>query len=99
MLLVTEINGEIVGFMLGKIQKYPPVYQIEEFGHLLGTFVKEEYRRKRIGEKLTHEMLEWFESKGIKRVELSVDVRNKIGVSAWTKYGFEPLHYRMKKNL
>jgi len=33
-------------------------------------------------------MLEWFKSKGIKRVELSVDVRNKIGVSAWTKFRF-----------
>ncbi len=99
LLLVAEIDGEIVGFTLGKIQKYPPIFQIEEFGYLSDTFVKEEYRRKRIGEKLTHEMLEWFKSRGMKRVELSVDVRNKIGVSAWTKFGFEPFHYRMKKNL
>jgi ribosomal protein S18 acetylase RimI-like enzyme len=99
MLLVAEVDGEIVGFMLGKIEKTPPIYQTEEFGQLLGTFVKEEYRRKQIGEKLTLKLLEWFKSKGIKRVELSVDVRNKIGVSAWTKYGFEPFHYQMKKNL
>jgi len=95
--LVAEVDGDIVGFTLGKIQKTPPILQIEEFGHLSDTFVKEEYRRKRIGEKLTYELLEWFKSKGIKRVELSVDVRNKIGVSAWTKFGFEPFHYRMKK--
>jgi len=99
MLLVAGVDGEIVGFTLGRIQKTPPIFQTEEFGHLSDTFVKEGYRRKRIGEKLTHELLEWFKSKRIKRVELSVDVRNKIGVSAWTKFGFEPFHYRMKKNL
>ena len=99
LLLVAEINSEIVGFANGRIQKYPPTFQTEEFGHVRGTFVKKEYRRRNIGEKLTYKMLEWFKSKGIKQVQLTVDIRNKIGVSAWTKYGFKPFRYEMKKTL
>ena len=82
-----------------KIRKTPPIFQIEEYGLVIDLYVKEEYRRKRIGEKLTHELLKWFKSKGMKRVEVSVDIKNKIGFSAWTKFGFEPDRYRMKKNL
>ena len=99
MLLVTEVSSEIVGFTLGKIRKTPPIFQIEEFGLVIDLYVKKEYRRKRIGEKLTHELLKWFKSKGMKRVEVFIDIKNNIGVSAWTKFGFEPDRYRMKKNL
>ena len=99
MLLVAEVSSEIVGFTLGRIRKTPPIFQIEEYGLVIGLYVKEEYRRKRIGEKLTRELLKWFKSKGMKRVEVSVDLKNKIGVSAWTKFGFEPDRYRMKKTL
>ena len=58
LLLVAEIDDAIVGFTLGKIKKTPPILKIEEFGHLSDTFVKEELRRKRIGERLTYELLE-----------------------------------------
>ena len=74
-------------------------FQIEEYGLVIDLYVKEEYRRKRIGEKLTRELLKWFKSKGMKRVEVFIDIKNKIGVSAWTKFGFELDRYRMKKNL
>ena len=49
-------------------------FQIEEYGLVNVMYVNEEYRRKRVGEKLTHELLKWFKSKGMKRVEVFIDL-------------------------
>jgi len=95
--LVAELDGKVVGHILGRIRKTPPVMRTEEFGFINSIFVREEHRRKRIGEKLVFRLFEWFKSKGMTHVETAVDIRNHIGVAAYTKYGFQTYMYRLKK--
>lgn len=97
-ILVADLDGRIAGYVYGKIVKRPRVYQVEKNGWMEG-FMRQSFRRKGIGQKLTKELLQWFKQRGIKWVELEVDAKNKIGISAWEKFGFEDFQLRLKLKL
>jgi len=99
LVVVAVVNKKIVGYMLGKIEKRPPVLKVGKFGHLNDAFVLKKYRNQGIGKRLTEEFMQWFKSKKIKIVELEVDVRNKIGLKAWGSLGFKPFMKKMKQIL
>ena len=90
LLLVAEISesNQIVGYTLGKLDNYPPVFQIKQYGSIYDMAVSSSFRRKRIGEKLFTKALEWFKIKGIKRLELRVATSNEISPLFWEQMGF-----------
>jgi len=97
LVLVTEVNGKIVGTMYGEIRERPPIMEVKKFGHLGDAFILKEYRKRGVGKKLTKELMKWFKSKRVKFVELEVDVRNEIGLKSWERLGFKSFMTKMKK--
>ncbi|MCK9271142.1 MAG: GNAT family N-acetyltransferase [Bacteroidales bacterium] len=97
LLLVAEINGELVGYAAGEIQARSPIFKIAEYGYINDVFVEEEFRKLGIAREFLTALKKWFESKGIKHVELSVLSNNEIGKKTWAKFGFET--YEIKKRL
>jgi GNAT superfamily N-acetyltransferase len=87
---VAEHAGEIVGYCLAARATYPPVFRTQEYGMIYDMAVSAQRRREGIGELLFGEVRRWFESRGIRRIELRVLPANKLSTSFWKKQGFRP---------
>jgi len=60
--------------------------------------VSKNFRSSGLGKKLFKENVTWFKLKNIKRVELSVSVKNLSAAKFWKKMGFETfMDKRVKK--
>jgi ribosomal protein S18 acetylase RimI-like enzyme len=97
--LIAKEKGQILGHAIGFIRKAPFFAKPKRIGHLMHLIVKEKYRRKGIGRMLFEKILEWFKERGIKHIELNVDSRNEIAISAYKKYGFFEFQKRMRLDL
>ncbi|MFX1513397.1 MAG: GNAT family N-acetyltransferase [Promethearchaeota archaeon] len=69
--LVAEIQGQVIGFMIGTI--HPWLFGIEKAGWIEILGVDPVHRGKGIGKKLGETLLENFKSKGVKMVHTAVD--------------------------
>ena len=98
-IVVAENGGKIVGYFSGKIEKAKPYLIFKRMGKISNAFIEEGYRGKGIGKKMLDFLIKWFKKKGIECVEVSVDLRNKIGVNFWKKSGFKGYIKKMKLKL
>lgn len=90
---------KIIGYAVGIIEKAKPFVTPEEIGRISDMFVEEKYRNQGIGKKMVDTLINWFKQKGIIYVELSVDSRNEIGVTAWQNLGFKEYMKKMRLDL
>ncbi|MCJ7576823.1 MAG: GNAT family N-acetyltransferase [candidate division Zixibacteria bacterium] len=93
--LVVLDEGQIVAYSIAQILKRPPIAKHPEYGFISHLCVKSEYRRKGLGKQILDKILEWFKSRQIDRIELSVVAKNQIAYSFWKKQGFEIFLHRM----
>ena len=97
--LVAKNRNKILAYGIGSIEK-PKLYaKPKKIGKITNLYVKEKYRRRGIGKQIFDKFLEWFKSRNIKHVELSVDARNQIAISAYKKYGFFEFQKKMRLDL
>lgn len=80
--VVAEADGEIVGFILGTVQR---AYE----ARILALAVEPEWRRRGIATRLVKRFLETFERYGVKRITLEVRMSNDGAVSLYEDLGFE----------
>jgi len=85
---IAKHRGKIIGFGIASIGKAKPYCVVPKIGYLKNLYIKKRYRGQGIGKQTFKKFLEWFKKRDIKYIELSVDSRNRIGVSAYRKYGF-----------
>ncbi len=88
-ILVALDRGYIVGYSIAQISRYAPLWERETYGVIDSMAVQSDYHRKGIGERMLAKIYEWFESRKIDRIELSVAARNQVGYSFWKKHGFQ----------
>jgi ribosomal protein S18 acetylase RimI-like enzyme len=96
-LFVAVSSGKILGYIKIELSNYPPVFEFKKYGMISDAAVATEYRRKGIGEALYEQAMNWFEDKGIKRVELRVANVNPVAQRFWRKMGFIPYMTTMFK--
>ena len=89
LIIVALDDGKVIGYAYLMI-KEPDVALNErkKYGYVHDLFITGEYRRTGIGEKMFDEIVKWFRSKDIDRIELDVIVKNRIAYSFWEKHGF-----------
>lgn len=97
LLLVADIKGKVVAYAAGEIQTRSPIFKIKENGYINDIFVEKEFRKLGIARKFLTEFKEWFISKNIEYVELSVLANNQIAQKTWEKFGFKS--YENKKRV
>lgn len=97
--LVAEDNDELIGYAQVSVEDAPAYAAVRKIGVVYDMYVLEPYRRKGIAEMLFNEALDWFGSKKIKNIELSVDARNAAGVKYWESLGFFIYKFRMRLDL
>jgi ribosomal protein S18 acetylase RimI-like enzyme len=97
--LVIEKDNKIIGYFRGSIEPAPAYASPKKIGVIYDIYVQKEYRKQGVGEALMKEILEWFQSKNIKNIELSVDARNNNAINFWKKFGFFEYKLRLRKDL
>jgi ribosomal protein S18 acetylase RimI-like enzyme len=94
--LVAELDGHVVGYCLGRITEKPPIYRDKLIGEVDNIAVKEEHKRRGIGERLYTAINEWFRERGVDHVEIEAASANPQSVSFWKKMGGREFIKRME---
>lgn len=79
--MVMEQNGVILG--------YGGLWTIMDEAHITNIAVREEYRGKKLGARLLHEMQKTAAFLGMNRMTLEVRVSNEIAQRLYRKFGFQ----------
>jgi len=88
---VAEVDGHVRGFILGDIAHIDDA--ATEVGTILMLGVHPEYQRRGIATKLVNALLDKYHSKGIKKVRLGINTRDR-GVVAFAEHmGFSTGHF------
>lgn len=95
LVLIAMENEEVVGYSLSEVQGPSPAMKQEKWGYIDQMAVTERYRRRGIGEKMLGEIMAWFKSKGVDRVELELTARNFVSYNFWHKHGFKDYTHRL----
>jgi ribosomal protein S18 acetylase RimI-like enzyme len=99
LVLVALDEGRVIGFALSEIRGPAKVYKLERYGAIDTMAVTSSYRRRGVGKAMLREILTWFRSKDIDRVELEVLAKNIVSNSFWRKQGFMDYRYRLFRNI
>ncbi len=90
--IVAEENGEIVGYVMCRMESGPPdwgLLGIARKGHVISIAVLPEHQRKGIGQALMHKAMQGMQSYKAKECYLEVRVTNTQAVNLYKKLGFE----------
>ena len=98
LVLIAKFQNKTVGYSISYLAKYPSVFASTKHGFISDLMVSKDFRSSGLGKKLFKENVTWFKLKNIKRVELSVSVKNLSATKFWKKMGFETfMDKRVKK--
>src|SRR5215475_4171524 len=86
--VIAERNGEILGFVAGRIRTLPPYFGSAAIGAISEVFISDAYRGAGIGRRLLAFSLQWFEAQQITRVELQVVAGNPDGIRFYHQLGW-----------
>jgi ribosomal protein S18 acetylase RimI-like enzyme len=99
-LVLVALDGtKVVGFSLAELRGPSPGFLREKYGYIDTMAVTTNYRRKGIGEKMFDEIVNWFKSNDIKRVELGTTAENLVANSFWQKQGFQVYMHTLFKEI
>lgn len=88
LVLVALDGGRVVGYSLSEIQGPSKGLQRQSYGYVHHVAVTADYRRKGTGEKILGEIMKWFHSRNVDRIELDITTQNQVARSFWEKHGF-----------
>jgi ribosomal protein S18 acetylase RimI-like enzyme len=88
--LVAVLDGEIIGSGYAQIKTALPYLDHSLYAHLGFMYVKPEYRRRGVNEKILEALKQWSIAKKLTEIRLDVYVENKLAQKAYEKVGFTP---------
>lgn len=98
-IIMVAVQGEnIVGYLLGFLQKNVPVFKGDLVAYISDIFVKEEYRSMGIATAMNDRFEEWLKSKGISTSTLQVITTNDIASKLYRKWGYGDIFITMRKD-
>jgi GNAT superfamily N-acetyltransferase len=86
--VVAEDEGEIIGFVAGRIRTLPPYFGSAVIGAISEVIVDESRRGTGVGRQLLAFALEWFQAQQITRVELQVVAGNPDSLRFYRQLGW-----------
>lgn len=87
-IVIAELDGEVIGFVAGRIRTLPPYFGSATVGAISEVFVSESRRGGGIGRRILAAALEWFKEQEITRVELQVVAGNPEGIRFYRQLGW-----------
>ncbi len=98
LVLVVLDEEKAIGYSLSEIRSTKGL-KLEKIGAIDHLAITGSYRRKAVGEQMLEEILNWFKSRDINRIELEVLTRNLVGYSFWKKHGFTDFRHRLYRQI
>lgn len=95
--VVAREGPEVIGYAVGRITTLPPFFEHRFRGYIHDVFIRESFRRRGVGRRLVEEILEWFRTRGVTLVELTVAANNREAIPFWERLGFLVYMHQMKK--
>lgn len=97
--VLAEYNGELVGLLIGTIIETAAYRTVGRQAKLLSIYVKEEYRKMKIGSGLMEKFTEFAKEKGMKSMEVTAYVRNETALNFYRNNGFEDYVITLEREL
>ena len=101
MLLVLAWDGaKPVGYGLAlDVTEHPYMPEWTRAGYIAQFLIAQGYRQQGAGGLLMDYIDAWFDSRGLEKVLLNVNIDNETGIRFWQKHDFQPYAMRMKRIL
>lgn len=87
--LIAENENEVLGYLVGSIEKVGDFRNIPSFGEVGDMLVEEKYRGQGVGGKLIGEFKKWCLEKGISRIRVIASFDNKKAIEFYKREGFK----------
>ncbi|WP_035095826.1 GNAT family N-acetyltransferase [Aquimarina megaterium] len=97
--VVAEIEGEIVGSGYGQIRDRKNFFKQKQLGYIGFMYVKDQHRGKGVSQKIIKYLCDWFASKNLEEIRLTVYDQNPRAIRAYEKVGFKKHLIEMRVNL
>jgi ribosomal protein S18 acetylase RimI-like enzyme len=97
--IVAEQNREIVGFLVGEVQKRPPIFLSPSQAYVDSIGVLERCRSQGIGSRMLDAFAEWARRKDMPYIMLQVAVENDAAKYLYEKHGFRSMMLSQRKLL
>lgn len=98
LLILAWVDESPVGYGLAfDVAEHPFMPEWTRAGYITQFLVSRRYRRCGIGKMLMDYIKDWFQSRGLRKVLLNVDIENEPGIRFWKSQGFESYAMRMKR--
>jgi GNAT superfamily N-acetyltransferase len=97
-ILARSEDGSAIAFMDGSVFRDPGIFD-EVFGYIDDAFVRADHRANGVGSALLDRFEAWSRSQGATVIRLEVVAANELGMSFWTRAGFEVERHVMHKEL
>ncbi|MGQ9888544.1 MAG: GNAT family N-acetyltransferase [Aggregatilineales bacterium] len=95
--LVAEVDGQLVGYVLGVVvDLMPEMFEHHAGGFLADIFVEESYRGRGLGRALVRALADWFRHNGLRYFEWHVVSSNKSALAFWEAMGGHSFMVRMR---
>jgi ribosomal protein S18 acetylase RimI-like enzyme len=98
--LVAEVDGRVVGFILGMvIDLMPDIFDQRPSGFLADIYVEPQVRRQGVGRGLVKALVDWFRQCGIHAFDWHVSSNNPEGIAFWRSIGGRDVMIRMRADV
>ncbi|PKV49741.1 ribosomal protein S18 acetylase RimI-like enzyme [Aquimarina sp. MAR_2010_214] len=97
--VVAEIEGEIVGSGYGQIRDRKNFFKQKQLGYIGFMYVKDQHRGKGVSQEIIKHLCDWFASKNLEEIRLTVYDQNPRAIRAYEKVGFKKHLIEMRVNL
>ena len=87
---VAEVEGRVVGFLLGAIQEEYAMYRTGRYGMLHDLWVEPEHRRCGLARGMVTAALDRFRDEGLHQARLDSAFKNKTAQALFAACGFRP---------
>ncbi len=97
--VVAEIEDKIVGSGYGQIRDRLEYFEQKQLGYIGFMYVTEEHRGKGVSQGIIKYLCDWFKTKNLEEIRLTVYDKNPRAIRAYEKVGFEKHLIEMRLNL
>ncbi len=96
---LATLDDEMVGMIVGRIYRALKVVGYERRGSVSNLFVRDEFRQRGYGKQLVEALTDWFRSREVSGLTLSIYRENTVAREMYQRAGFEDQLISMYKKL
>ena len=86
----TVATADVIGYVLGEMQVRPPMALPSVYGFVSDIYVRDEWRRRGVGQALFENLKLWFVARRASAIELYIADANPAAAAFWKSMGLCP---------